>query len=230
MRHDKDGVFRARQHIPQRTRSRLLWRRTGGPGGRFLRVLWPVAFGAALLLLVAPPGAWARKGDTRGGLFVGTTTFTVDGYRTFGTQFGGHYGFEVSDDLVWSFGGTFTSTEGEDQVDVAGTPTTVLLRGTTAAFRTGLAAYFNRRSAVVPYVGAGVSYMNYTLDYPNTSVGTTSGAGPGAYAHAGIEFQVTPSISLIPQFGLEVHTIRTETGSTKGLLSGGLVFTVRIST
>lgn len=201
--------------------------------GRGRRRLLPRAAAPALLLVLAlmvlAAPAWARKGDSRAGLFVGTTTFTVDGYRTFGTQFGGFYGTEVADDLLWSFGGTFTSTEGEEVVDVAGTPTVVNLRATTSAVRTGLAAYFNRNGGIVPYVGAGLSYMNYDLQYPNTTIGTTSGTAPGAYANVGVEFRVSRSITIIPQFGFEVHTITTETGESKGLLSGGLVLTVRIS-
>lgn len=205
----------------------------GTPPARRTRRRWPGAAAAALLLalalaLTATP-ARARKGDSRAGLFVGTTTFTVDGYRTFGTQFGGFYGTEVADDLLWSFGGTFTSTEGQATVDVAGTPTVVDLRATTSALRTGLAAYFNRGGVVIPYVGAGLSYMNYDLKYPGTTVGTTSGSAPGAYANVGVEFRASRSITVIPQFGIEVHSITTETGQTKGLLSGGLVLTVRIS-
>lgn len=200
---------------------------------RATRRRWVGAAASALLLalaLVLPAApAQARKGDSRAGLFVGTTTFTVEDYRTFGTQFGGFYGTEVADDLLWSFGGTFTSTNGQATVDVAGTPTVVDLRATTSAVRTGLAAYFNRGGVVIPYVGGGLSYMNYDLQYPNTTIGTTSGTAPGAYANVGVEFRASRSITVIPQFGIEVHSIRTETGQTKGLLSGGLVLTVRIS-
>ena len=188
----------------------------------------------ALLVCVGATPALARKGDARAGLFIGTTTSSVSGYTTFGTAFGGSYGYEFQDDLEWTFGGTFASTEGNTTVtDASGAnPHEVTLTAKTAAVRTGLVAYFGRslEGAVVPYVGGGLSFLNYDLTYPETSVGTTSGTGPGAYVQAGVELRLTRAVTLIPQLGLQVHTIKTESGDRTGLVSGGLVFTIRIST
>jgi hypothetical protein len=193
--------------------------------------------GAAALLCAALSGAaapaGAREGDARAGLFIGTTTYALDSYTTYGTTFGGSYGYEFQNDLMWTLGGAFSSTNGEATVqDAMGNPQVVDLKANSAAFQTGLVAFFNRSrgSLVVPYVGAGLSFLNYDISFPGTTIGTTSGTGPGAYAQAGIELRLTRAITLIPQLGLQVHTIKTESGDSKGLLSGGLVFTIRIST
>lgn len=190
---------------------------------------------AALLfatLLLPAHAALARKGDARAGLFIGTTTFTVQDYRTFGTTFGGSYGWEFEDDLMWTFGAAFSSTDGEATVtDAAGNTQIVETHATAAEARTGLVAFFGRAAggSVVPYAGAGLSFLNYDLEFPGTTVGTTSGTGPGAYVQAGVELRLTRNVTLIPQLGVQVHTVKTESGDRTGLVSGGLVFTVRIS-
>jgi Outer membrane protein beta-barrel domain len=199
-----------------------------GPSGRWSR-------GAALLiaaLLCGAAPAAARQGDSRAGLFIGTTTQSVDQYTTFGTTFGGQYGYEFQDDLLWTLGGSFASTEGTAIVNTPSGPMQVDLRARTAAFQTGLLTYFNRQpsSLVIPFAGGGISFLNYSLEYPNTVIGTTSGTGPGAYVSLGVELRLTSSLTLIPELGLQVHTIKTQSGDRKGLLSGGLIFTLRIST
>ena len=200
---------------------------------RVLRRSFCLATLLAAIFLYSVPPASARQGDSRAGLFIGTTTYAVDSYTTFGTTFGGSYGYEFQDDLMWTLGGAFSSTDGQTTVvDAMGNSQVVDLKANSAAFQTGLVAFFNRSqgSLVIPYVGAGLSFLNYDLTFPGTTIGTTSGTGPGAYAQAGIELRLTRSLTLIPQLGLQVHTIKTETGESKGLLSGGLVFTLRIST
>jgi hypothetical protein len=190
--------------------------------------LRPALLGALVLglALVTAAPAWGRKGDTRFGLFVGTTTASIDGQTTFGTNFGGSYGLELEDDLLWTVGASFATTEGEIT-----SPAPAVLRSSTAAVQSGLTAFFNRKpdSVAIPFVGAGLSLMNYDFVYPGTNVGTTSGTGPGAFAQAGVEFRLSRNFTLIPQFGLQVHSIKSETGATLGLLSGGLVFTFRIT-
>jgi len=183
-----------------------------------------------LALLAAP--ATAREGDSRAGLFLGTTTNNVDAYTTFGSIFGFSYGYEFANDLLWTAGAAFTSTAATATVDVNGTPTEVDLEARTYAARTGLLAFFahSRAGLGIPFVGAGLSVMAYDLNYPNTTVGKTSGTAPGSYATVGVELRMTEHITLIPEFGIQVHTIKTQTGASKGFLSGGLVFTLRIST
>jgi outer membrane protein W len=196
--------------------------------GRALRPLLLAPLLGLLLALGAAP-ARAREGDSRAGLFVGTTTYAVQNYTTFGVAFGGSYGYEFSDDYMWTLGATFASTSGQ-ATDSAGNP--VDLQTSTAELRTGLVTFFNRgpRSTWVPYVGAGLSLLNYKFDFPGTTVGTTSGNSPGVYGEVGVEIRLSRSVTLIPQFGVAVHSIKTESGTTTGLLSGGLVFTVRLST
>ncbi|HKI97481.1 MAG TPA: outer membrane beta-barrel protein [bacterium] len=188
-----------------------------------------LAAGAMLVAgLLLPTAAQARVGDARAGLFVGTTTTSVQNYNTFGVAFGGTYGYEFAQDRVWTIGGTFASTEG-NTTDTTGNPVT--LTTSTAEFQTGLVAYFNRNasSVVIPYVGAGLSVLNYSFDFPGTTVGTTAGTAPGIYGQVGVELRLTRNFTLIPQFGVQVHSIKTQTGATTGLLSGGLVFTLRIT-
>jgi len=196
------------------------------------RRLAGACLGALLLLALLAAPAWARPGDSRAGLFLGTTTTTVDSYTTFGSTFGFSYGYEFETDLVWTAGAAFSSTEGKAIVDVAGTPTEVPLQSRTTSAQTGLLAFFAHSQAglVIPFLGAGLSVLSYDLEYPGTTIGTTSGTGPGAYVNAGVELRMTRSITLIPSFGVQVHTIKTQAGQSRGLVSGGLVFTVRIST
>ncbi len=196
------------------------------------RRLGLACLGALLVQALLSAPAWARPGDARAGLFLGTTTTSVDGFQTFGSTYGANYGYEFETDLLWTASLAFSSTEGKAVVDVAGTPTEVTLQSRTASLQTGLLAFFAHSQAglVIPFLGAGLSVMSYDLQYPHTSIGTTSGTGPGAYANAGVELRLTRSITLIPQIGLQVNTIKTQTGESKGLLSGGLIFTVRIST
>jgi Outer membrane protein beta-barrel domain len=178
---------------------------------------------ATLATLASAPPAWARKGDSRAGLYVGTTTFVVGDTTTSGVDFGGSYGWEFEDNLLWTLGGSFASVAG----DSGGVP----LNAKTAAFETGLLAFFNRTpsSTVVWFMGGGLSVMNYDFEFPGTTIGTTSGTAPGAYAMFGAEIRLSREITFIPHFAVQVHSIETQSGATQGLLSGGLVFALRIS-
>lgn len=184
----------------------------------------------ALVLLAMTAGsrpAWAFQGDSYAGLFVGTTTYGVEGYSTYGASFGGSYGYEYATNRLWTLGATFASTSGTT-TDTSGT--LYNLSASSAEFKAGLLAYFNsERSAFRPYLGAGLSVLSYKLDFPGTTVGKTDGTGPGAYGEVGLEIRLTRHFTLIPQFGLQAHTIKTEAGASTGLLSGGLVFTLRIT-
>jgi hypothetical protein len=197
------------------------------------RRLLPLLVAIGLAAWLGNGEARAAKGDSQALLFIGTTTFAAGGATTFGTTFGGSYGFEVLDDLLWSFGGAFSSTDAsETATDAAGNTQAYKITAVTSEFRTGLTAFFNRRGAVIPFVGGGLSFMNYDIDYtyPGSEVGKTSGTGPGAFVGAGVELRLTRSTTLILRLTVQEHIIKTETGETTGLTSGGLVFSLRIST
>lgn len=186
----------------------------------------------ATLIVSAPSAALGAKGDTRAGLFVGTTTLTVKNYRTFGTHFGGTFGLEFEQDLFLTAGGSFVSAEGEALVtDSAGNSKLVNLSGTTAAARTGLLVYLTRDpdAIVSVFVGGGVSFLSYKFDFTGTEVGQTSGTAPGFFTNFGVEINFTDRMTLILNLGFEAYRIKTEAGDSTGLASGGLVFSLRIS-
>ena len=184
------------------------------------------------MLVSAPPAALGAKGDTRAGLFIGTTTLTVKSYRTFGTQFGGTFGWEFQKDLLLTVGGSFVSADGDGVVtDSAGNSQVVSLSGTTAAARTGLLYYLVRDpdSLVNVFVGGGVALLNYDFDFTGTEIGKASGTSPGFFANVGVELNLTEQLTLILNLGFQAFRIKTETGDSTGLVSGGLVFSLRIS-
>lgn len=198
---------------------------------RYFPPLLATLLAALAVALIGGTRAGAAEGDTRAGLFLGTTTFSVEGITTSGTTFGGSFGYEFSQDLMWTVAGAFSSTDGEETVvDAAGNPQVVQINATTSEFRTGLLAFFNRTptSDVIPFVGGGLSLLNYDIDFTGTEVGNTSGTGPGAYFEAGLELRLTRRVTLIPQLTLQGHAIETESGESATLLSGGLVISLRI--
>ena len=197
---------------------------------RYFPPLLATLLAALAVTLIGGTRAGAAEGDTRAGLFLGTTTFSVEGITTSGTTFGGSFGYEFSQDLMWTVAGAFSSTDGEETVVVAGNPQVVQVNATTSEFRTGLLAFFNRTptSDVIPFVGGGLSLLNYDIDFTGTVVGKTSGTGPGAYFEVGLELRLTRRVTLIPQLTVQGHTIETETGESTTLLSGGLVISLRI--
>lgn len=186
----------------------------------------------AAMMVSAPPAALGAKGDTRAGLFIGTTTLTVKSYRTFGTHFGGTFGWEFEKNLLLTVGGSFVSADGDAVVtDSGGNSQVVNLSGTTAAARTGLLAYLNRNpdSIANVFVGGGVSLLSYDFDFTGTEVGHTTGTSPGFFANIGVEINFTDQMTLILNLGFEAYRIKTEAGDSTGLASGGLVFSLRIS-
>lgn len=185
------------------------------------------ALAAALWLGLASP-LWAAEGDSRGGLFIGTTSFAVGGDTTFGTTFGFNYGTEIEDDLLWSTSAAFISTEGEKVVDGQTFP--ISTRATIV--QTGLLAFFNLGpgSTLLPFVGGGPSLISYDIDhtYPGSQVGRTSGTGFGFFGTTGVEIRLGKRTTLIPQYLFTAHTIETETGNSTTLFSGGLMIAFRI--
>ena len=194
---------------------------------------WILLTGLCLPAVLAFPGvALGAKGDSRAGLFLGTSTQSVDGLRTFGTVFGGNFGFEFEKDLIWTIGGAFTSTDGETVVtDAMGNSQIVSLKSNTAALRSGLLAYFNRKpdSIFVYFLAGGLSVLNYDFQFGGTSVGDTSGTVPGVFGNLGLEIRFTQSSTVILSYGVQVHRIDTQAGEGVNLISGGLLFSFRIS-
>ena len=192
-----------------------------------------ILLGLCLVAVMYFPGtALGAKGDSRMGLFLGTTTQTVDNNRTFGTVFGGSFGFEFATDLIWTIGGAFTSSDGDAVVtDAMGNTQVFPLNATTAALRTGLLVYFNRKqeSLFVYFLGGGLSVLNYDFEFVGTAVGKASGTVPGVFADAGFEIRFTQSTTLILSYGVQFHRIDTQAGEGVNVISGGLVFSLRIS-
>lgn len=192
-----------------------------------------LATAAALLLagMLLAGRAQAAEGDTRAGLFLGTTTFQAGGDQTFGTTFGFNYGYEFVDNLQWDASAFFSSTDGKATDDNGQQQD---IRAVNNEVRTGLTAYFNRGrgSNVVPFVGGGVSALFYDIRfaYAGSEVGNTSGTAPGAYVEGGVELRLTRSVTFIPQFGYQTHVIKTEAGKSLRIQSFGLVLSLRIST
>lgn len=205
------------QHAPRRSRPRRLV------------ILAMMVF--AVMVVYAPPAAFGAKGDTRAGLFVGTTTLTVKSHRIFGTQFGGTFGWEFKEDLLLTVGGSFVSADGDVVVtDSAGNSKVVALSGTTAMASTGLLYYLVReRDAILNvFAGGGVALLNYDFEFTGTEVGKTSGTSPGFFANVGLEINLTDQLTLILDLGFQAFRIKTEAGDSTGLASGGLVFSLRL--
>ena len=184
------------------------------------------------MMIHAPSVALGAKGDTRAGLFIGTTTLNLKSYRTFGTHFGGTFGWEFEEDILLTVGGSFVSADGDAVVnDSGGNPQLVNLSGTTAAARTGLLAYLFRdpNSIANVFVGGGVALLSYDFVFTGTEVGNTSGTAPGFFANIGVEINFTDQLTLILDLGMEAYRIKTESGDSTGLRTGGLVFSLRIS-
>jgi hypothetical protein len=182
----------------------------------------------ALAALCAPGAAEAYQGDSRATLFVGTTRFMASDASTYGTTFGFSWGYEVIDDLLWSFGAAATTTDGT--VTSAGQKYPISAQTTTE--QTGLTYYFNRSptSLLIPFVGGGFSLMQYDIDYtfPDSQVGKTSGSGAGAFANAGLEIWFSRATTLILQYQAAAHEVRTQSGKTILVDSGGLLLSLRI--
>lgn len=183
---------------------------------------------AVVALLVGGGAAQGAVGDQELGLFVGTTRFVAEDASSYGTTLGVFYGYEFVEDLQWTAAGSFASTAGEKTVDEE----TYEISTFTQQGQTGLRKYFNRErgSNIIPYLGGGLSMLVYEIDYdyPGSEIGKTSGTGPGAYGEAGVQFRLTRSFTIIPQFGAQVHQIETEDGESRSIGSTGFVLTLRL--
>lgn len=193
-------------------------------GGRML--LTAVAALTLVLLWTAP--ALAREGDSLTTLFVGTTRFMADDATSYGTTFGGSYGYEIIDDLLWSVGLAFSTTDGTETVN----NNRYNIYASTTTVQTGPTYYFNRtpQSLVIPFVGAGLSVLNYDVKYefPGSKLGKTSGTGLGGYGQVGVELWITRSTTFIMAYEVAAHDVKTEAGDHVVLRSGGLQLSLRI--
>lgn len=182
------------------------------------------------IFLPGSSSVFAAPGDSRAGMFVGTTTVSASDTSTFGTAFGAFWGYEVKQDILLILGGTFSSTDGEEIDSSSGL--TVFTSAKTAAFHAGGQIYFNNMpdSLLVPFAGGGVSLLNYDVDYPftNSVLGTTSGITMGVYGDLGLEIWFADSVNLIIKFGLQAYPVKSENRRTEALTSGGLSFALRI--
>lgn len=193
---------------------------------------WPVAAlvagGVLLLAMLWGVPASASEGDTQTLIFVGTTRFTSDDATSYGTTFGGSFGYEIIDDLLWSVGVAFSTTDGTATVN--NTRYNIYARTTT--IQTGPTYYFNRapQSLIIPFIGAGVSALNYDVRYefPGSELGKTSGTGLGAYGVAGVELWLTRSTTLILAYQESGHDVQTQAGDHVTLRQGGLQLSLRI--
>lgn len=197
-----------------------------------------LAVGAVLLTMVltlalaAPGVAEAAKGDQRAGMFLGTTTMTTKGYRTFGTRFGGTFGWEFQNDLLLIVGGSFVSADGDVIVtDSVGNNNQFHISGNSLEANAGLLYYLYRNadSPFAVFAGGGLSLLNYDFDYTGTELGKTSGAAPGAFGNVGLEVHFNRNFTMILDFGFQAYQIKTQTGDSTGLASGGLMFSLRLS-
>ena len=164
------------------------------------RIGWAgwAAASVAWALLVTAGVAEAREGDTRTTIFIGQTAYSDGTATTIGTSVGVRWALEFVDDLLWTIGGDYSATQGQrtennQTFDIEARATTV---------RTGLTYLFNNepQSAIIPFVGARLTVIQYDIDYtyPNSEVGETSGFGPGVFALGGAEFLFSRNIHFIP--------------------------------
>jgi hypothetical protein len=194
--------------------------RTGIPG---------LLCGTLLWLLGSPGTIWAREGDTQTTLFIGTSFVNIGPDTTDGTTLGARWGYEFQDDLLWTIGGAYTTTQGQKTVN--GTDYT--LTADTTTLQTGLLYYFGRKPGklLVPFVGAGLAAIDYDVDYryPGSPTGKTSGDGPGGFAFAGVEVWLLRSLTLIVSYEEEAYQIQQQHGGNTSLVSGGLILSLRLN-
>ena len=192
--------------------------RVAGLAGMLLAGAWGFA-----------PAAQAREGDSEFLLYVGSSTVYIDDVPSTGAFFGGRYGYEFFDNLLWTLGGNFGATDGKRTV--AGKDYAVSTN--TSAVQSGLLYYFGRdgKKWLVPFVGGGVSVLSYDVDYryPGGKTGKTSGTAPGGFAFAGVELWLARHLTLIVSYDVEGYDIKRQTGGSTTLATGGLQVAVRIN-
>jgi hypothetical protein len=147
---------------------------------------------------------------------------------TTGTSLGVGWGIEIQNGVLWSINASHTSTDGERQVNGQ----TVPLSATSTNVHTGLTHFFATTGAFVPFTGGGLSVAAYDIDYSyqNSEIGKTSGTGGGIFARLGIEVRLNRRFTVIPQYNLSIHSIRSDQGDSRSLISDGLVLALRFST
>ena len=191
-----------------------------------IRIGWTLASMAFLALTLFAPQAMAAQGDTRTTLYFGTTRFVAADDSTFGSTFGALWGYELQQNLIWSSGASFGFTDSERDVN----GTTYTLQANTTTYQTGIVRIFNRMQSFEPFIGGGVSFLSYDLDfeYPGSKVGKTSGLGPGIYTTVGVDIHITRSIVFIPAWVYSANSIVSESGEKLGIYSGGLQLSLRV--
>lgn len=189
-----------------------------------------VALGMALAgFWACAPSALAMEGDSDWLIYVGSDVVYIDNVASTGTIFGVRYGYEFRDDLLWTIGGNFGATDGTNTVSGK----TYNISTNTSTLQSGLLYYFgrDRKKWLIPFVGAGVGVLNYSVDYryPGSKVGRTSGSGPGGYADAGLELWLAQALTLIVSYDVEGYQISTQSHKSDTLATGGLILAVRIN-
>ena len=181
-----------------------------------------------LALGLVSSNAWAARGDSRLGVFVGTTSLRAGEDTTTGTTVGLGWGLEIQDQLLWSISAARTSSDGEREVSGQTFP----LTADTTSFQTGLTHFFRPGATLVPFTGGGVSVAAYDVDYtyPGSEIGKSTGTSPGLFARLGLEVRFTRNFTLIPQYRFSVHSIRSDQGDSRSLVSDGLLLSLRFST
>ncbi|MCZ6557696.1 MAG: outer membrane beta-barrel protein [SAR324 cluster bacterium] len=180
------------------------------------------------MLTAAAAPLWAAQGDTRLGLFFGSTSMRAGGKTTTGSALGVGWGLEISEALVWSIAAIRATTDATETV--AGQE--VRFTADTTTLQTGLTRFFRNSRSFVPFVGAGLSVASYDVDFsadPNSEIGSSSGTAGGVFARAGFEFRMSPSFTIIPQYQFSAHSIRNDQGGSSTLVSDGLLLTLRLA-
>ncbi len=169
--------------------------------------------------VVTGAGLHAREGDVRTTVFASSGVFRAGGNETTGTVYGGGWGLEIQDKLMWKIGASYGSTTGNREVDGQAVP----LTANFTELRTGLTLFFKPNRTVVPFAGGGLSVTAYDMDfaYQNSEIGKTSGTGGGVFGDLGFEVRLGGGFTLIPFFRVSIHTITSDQGVSRSLLSEG---------
>lgn len=172
--------------------------------------------------------AFAARGDSRIGLFAGTSSLRAGDDTTTGTTVGVGWGLEIQEQLLWNITASRTATDGEREVGGQTYP----LTADTTNLQTGLTQFFRPGKTLIPFTGGGVSIAAYDVDYtyPDSEVGKSTGTSPGLFATLGLEVRFNRNFTLIPQYHLSVHSIRSDQGDSRSLISAGLLLSLRFST
>lgn len=184
--------------------------------------------GIALLGLSLPiADTQAARGDSRISVFAGTSTLRGGDDTTTGTTVGMGWGLEIQDQLQWSITAAHTATEGEREVGGQTFPITA----DTTSLQTGLTHFFRHGSTFIPFTGGGLSVAAYDVDYsyPDSEIGKSTGTSPGLFARLGLEMRFSKNFTLIPQYRVSVHSIRSDQGDSRSLISDGLLLSLRFS-